>query len=487
MTEQTEKPKISKKEAVDALWRLGRVCDLLLDINQKAIIKMYYERPTRKQVVVFPRQTGKTYCLLALATELCLNNKNFIILFIAPRKTQARKIAKTTMREILESCPPDLLPNYKTQENVFEFHNGSVIEMAGNNAGNIEDCRGPKAHLVICDEVGFWDDLAYSVNSVLFAKLNTTKGKLMMTSTPPKSAGHPFQSFYEEASFKKASLKRTIYDCPRYTDLEIEEFADELGGFESIEFRREYMSEFIVDSSMAVIPEATDELMGQIVREVPKPKFYDKYVAMDIGFKDLTFILFAYFDFRAGKVVVEDEIVINGPEMTTDKLAYLIYEKERLLWGEELNSDAIEPFLRVADTNLILLNDLYVNHGLIFQPTDKDDNAGSINNMRMMLNSERVLIHPRCKKLIFHVQNATWKDDKRKQYDRSPDAGHYDGVDALKYLLRNVQYHRNPFPAHYNLNLTSSTFISPHFKPEQSSFVEGIKNAFTKKKRKTTW
>lgn len=479
----TNKTKYSKKEAIEALWRRGKVCDMLLDSNQKSIINMYYKNDADIQVVVFPRQTGKTFCLLVLAVELCLTNKNFIITFVAPKKNQAAKISRTTMREILDTCPPDIRPEYKTQGSFFQFHTGSIIEMAANNAKKIDDCRGPKAHFIICDEVGFWDDLEYAVKSVLYPKLNTTGGKLMMTSTPPKSAGHPFQKFYEQAKFRGASIVRVIFDCPRYTKEQIDKFALELGGYDSIDFRREYMSEFIVDINMAVIPEATDDLMSRIVKEWPTPVYRDKYVSMDIGFKDLTFLLFAYYDFREGKVVIEDEVVMNGPSMTTDKLAMDIYKKETELWSDEYDTSG-EPFLRVSDTNLLLINDLYMKHGLLFEATSKDDSEGSINNMRVMLNAENVIINPRCTQLIFHIQNATWKDDRRKEYDRSPEAGHYDGVDSLKYLLRNIQYFKNPYPARYNMMTSSNTFISPHYKDEDNSFIDGVKDIFNLNKRK---
>ena len=217
--------------------------------------------------------------------------------------------------------------------------------------------------------------------------------------------------------------------------------------------------------------------MKNIVKDWTKPPYADKYVSMDIGFKDLTFVIFAYYDFKAGKVIVEDEYIINGPAMTTDKLAYAIYDKENELWSYD--NDDVEPYMRISDTDHIVLNNLYMNHGLSFKPTDKDNNEAAINDMRMMIGSERIIINPRCKNLIFHLQNATWKDQRRKEYDRSPDAGHYDGVDALKYLLRNIHYHRNPYPANYSVNAYSNTFISPHYREERNSFKEGLKDIFT--------
>jgi len=475
--------KISKKEALTALWEQGIVCEWMLDDNQKEIVKMYRDNPAKQQVIVFPRQCGKSWGCLTLAIEECLNNKNFVVTFVAPVQKQAKKIAQRTAREIFDTCPPHLRPQFKTQDNTFFFDNGSIIEILGNNAGNIENARGGKSHLIICDEVGFWDNLDYSIKSVLLPRTNTTKGKVILISTPPSSAGHPFQKFYEDASFRDAAMIRTIYDCPRFTLDDIDRFAEEMGGYDSIQFKREYLSEFIVDDSLAVIPEANDAKLKEIVKEWKRPPYFDTYVCMDLGFRDLTFIGFAYFDFRAGKIVIEDELVFDKPQdLRTDHLAYSIYDKEQELWQDSLISDDVyQPYMRVSDIDHFVLNDLYLQHGLQFTPTSKDNLDVMINLVRMMINEERIIIHPRCKNLIFHLQNATWKDHNRKTFSRSPDAGHYDGVAMLTYLVRNVQHHKNPYPADFDLNLNSNSFISPKYKSDKGTFKEGVQEIFSLK------
>ena len=51
------------------------------------------------------------------------------------------------------------------------------------------------------------------------------------------------------------------------------------------------------------------ELKEEIIRDWPKPPFFDGYVSMDLGAVDLTGILFAYYDFRANKIIIEDELI----------------------------------------------------------------------------------------------------------------------------------------------------------------------------------
>ena len=131
--------------------------------------------------------THNSYGLLTLAIEEAMNNPGWIVNFVCPTKKQARDISRTTMREILKDCPEEIMPYYRTADNAYVFHNGSELMLYGANSEAIEAARGPKAHLIICDEVGFWTDMDYAVKSVLYPKLNTTKGKLLICSTPPVS------------------------------------------------------------------------------------------------------------------------------------------------------------------------------------------------------------------------------------------------------------------------------------------------------------
>jgi hypothetical protein len=150
------------------------------------------------------------------------------------------------------------------------------------------------------------NDLKYGLRSVLFPKLNTTKGTALLCSTLPKSQGHEFYELIKQAEFRNLLVKRDIYQCPRFTKEDVQRFAEEVGGFDSIDFKREYLNIQITDENYAVIPEANDELFAEIVKEWKRPPYYDCYVSMDIGVKDLTFLIFAYYDFLSGKLIIED-------------------------------------------------------------------------------------------------------------------------------------------------------------------------------------
>lgn len=467
---------ISPAKARELLWRQGRIVEFLLDSNQKEVYKMFKENNVKTQVVVLPRQSGKSFSLSTIAVQECMQKPGIIVTYAAPRLSQAKKIAKITLREILKTCPKDLRPTFNKQDNNYAFPNGSILEFGALNNDRADDLRGPKSHLVIVDEAGFIDDLKYVLRSVLYPKLNTTKGKMLICSTPPKSASHEFYEIIKQAEYDGTLVKKNIYDCPRYTIQDIEEFAKEVGGKESSDFRREYLCQMITDEESAVIPEANDENMEIIVKEHPKPAFFDCYVALDIGFKDLTAVLLGYYDFRAGLVVIEDEIILKGKEVTTSKLAVAIQEKEQALWGFK------KPYLRVADNNnLILLNELTVDYSLSVIPTAKDNKEAAINNVRIAISDHKIRINPRCKTLIFHLKNATW-NRARTSYERTPDGGHSDALDALIYFLRNVQLSRNPYP--YGFDHPDTEYFDPN-KGQFNTFERYIIKTFKGKPSKS--
>lgn len=458
--EEIKEQERKKRLAIDTLWRKA-VLNWKLDSNQKEMYKFATETTHQIVVIGSSRQLGKSYFLTVLAIETCLKTPNVIVKFIAPKTKDIKRIIAPIVKEVTADCPKDLRPQYKMHDNTYLFHNGSEIQLAGTDNGHAESIRGNKAHICIIDEAGFCDDLRYIVNSILIPTTTMTGGKIIMSSTPSRSPDHDFMSFMEEAELEGRFIKKTIYDNPRLTTEQIDRIAEGLGGKQTTDFRREYLVEKITSEDDAVVPEFTKALQEKIVQETPIAPFYDAYVAMDIGVKDLTVVLFAYYDFMTSKIIVQDELVMQGSKMLTDDLAAQIKLKEDRLWTSSLTGEKREPFLRVADNNnLVLLNDLSTKHRLNFRPTEKDNSVAMINNMRMLIRQEQVIIDPKCKTLISHLENAIW-NKARDSYARSSDKGHYDAVDALKYLCRNMSMHfsKNPYPADYKYNFKADAVI----------------------------
>jgi hypothetical protein len=439
---------ISRKEAIFRLWNEG-ILIWKLRPYQKIIYETITGATRDVTTILASRRLGKSFTLCVYASEICLKKPGAIVKYVCPEKAMVKKIIGPIMRTIFKDCPAELRPEFKVAEGLFRFPNGSEIQCAGSENGNCESLRGGASEACIVDEAGFVTDLEYVVNSILAPTTDTTDGKIILASTPSKESNHQFIThFVNPAEARGELIKYTIYDNTSLTPEKINKIISRYaGGTSNREFQREYLCVIVIDEGRAVIPEFTT-VQSRIVVPWEKPARYDCYVSMDIGFKDFTIVLFAYYDFFKAKLVICDELVLNGPDLLTPNLAKLVKEKEKENFTDPVTKEVFKP-KRVSDNNnLILLNDLNLLHSIQFLPTAKDNKEAAINRFRDLILREQIIITPNCTNAIAHFKHATW-NKKRTEFDRAKGFGHYDGVDSAIYLVRNVNFNKNPYSNHF--------------------------------------
>lgn len=473
---------ISKRAIAAELWRRGDLTYKFNLVQQK--LHAIFEKDTRRIIpILVSRQTGKTFYLLCRAIMKCIKKDFAVIKFLQPTQKELKKTCRQVMRIILQDCPESLKPEWRENDKIYLFPNGSEIQLAGSDGKQYESLRGGSADECYVDEAGFCDDLHDAVFSVLRPTLITTKGKMFLASTPSKLASHSFiQDFILPARAANQLEIFTVYDNPMIDAEERQSIInDYLNGEQNPEYRREYLCEIIQDENSTVIPEFNQEYEQECIKEVKKPPFYDAYDSMDIGFKHLTVVLFGYYDYFETKLVICDELVIYGPSLTSDNLAKKINEKE----FENFKDDFNEPkhiFMRVSDNNNpILLNDLSIMHNINFMATAKDNKEAQINHLRMMIAQKNIIISPKCKHLIYHCRGGSW-DNKRKNFNSLPDiidqdirGGHADALDALIYLVRNLVKNHNPYPSTWTHGGNTDSFFNKLKSPDSDSFIETLK------------
>lgn len=455
---EVNKDLLSKHQLKAELWRRGNLSWKLYP-HQVELYNLYKTSDQKINVWLLGRRSGKSTTLCIIALEECIKNPNTIVKFVAPTKTQLQGYVRTLMRPLLEDCPPELKPEFRTKDYSYIFPNGSEIHLAGSDNKHAEKLRGSAAQLCLVDEAGSCDELEYTVKSILLPTTLTTNGKIILASTPPMHDDHDFLKFIESAEANGTLIKKTIFDNTMLTQEQIEGEIKEAGGVHTEYFRREYLCELIRDSNSTIIPEFTEELAAKIVKEWPRPPYFDWYASMDLGgAADLTVVLFAYYDFRADKLIVEDELVIQAQEENyMPKLVNGIKEKEFKLWHSPLTNEVKPAYMRVSDINFIATSEIArqsaaMGYPVIFSQAKKDDRDTAINNLRLLLSNGKIIINPRCVTLIRHLKNGRWNNSK-KDFARSQDNGHYDAIPAAYYLCRHVAFGRNPYPAGYDMNL----------------------------------
>jgi hypothetical protein len=438
------------QEIKELAWQIGQLSYLLYPCQESLYDEVWNGINSSnciKYAVNVSRRFGKTTVLLVIAFEFCLRNKNSHIRFFTKHSKMMSQIIEEVGARIVSSAPETYRPDYKGGK--FKFYNGSVIHVAGLDDKQHNTSRGRASHLVIIDEAGFINDLNFIFKSVILPTTMTTKGTVIFSSSPGETPAQDFSKIVEECEALGFYSKYTLDDNTAIDEQTKIQWTAEAGGRDSSFFRREYLCQFVVDESRTVIPEWKDNYIQEYPRHELWP-YYHKYVALDLGVVDYTAGLFAYYDFPQAKLIIEDEITMNGPEMTTLKLKDVIVEKELELWGDVNTKQQPKIYRRVCDNNnLQLVNDFITLHKISLMATSKDSLEAMVNEVRLMINSGRVLINPRCKKLIGCLRYAIW-NKRHNSFDRSSVYQHYDHLAALIYLVRNLDKTTNPVPQNYN-------------------------------------
>lgn len=489
MTIKQTKPlaNVSKKDAQDELWRRGVLRWKCHEVQKSMYDLFYRSEPNSLLCWLLARQSGKSYLLAILSLEAALKKQNSIIKLVTDTKLHLKSIFEPIFRELLVDCPEEIKPKYYGNTFSYYFPNGSQIQLAGSDGKHYEKLRGQKSDLILIDEAGFCKDLKDMVESVLMPTTTHTGGKIVLATTPPSDSTHDFHDYIERCEHNNTLIKKTIHDNPLLTKNQIQRIVERMGGEQSERFRREYLCEIVKNTQTMVIPEFTEEMEKKLVKEWTKPSHYDSYVSMDLGFEDLTVVLFLYYDFKNDKVIVEDELVANfkDKDMSIKLLTEKILEKENNIFLNYLTNEVTAPLIRVSDINKIVTNEIskYSNYKINFINAKKDDNQAAINNLRTMISEERIIINPRCKTLIYHLRNVKWKNSGDKTtFARSPDTGHYDAVDALKYGLRAINYEKNPYPPGYANSREMFYFGTPQI--VNNDHLHSLKQIFGFKGRK---
>lgn len=470
-----------KQMVVAAAWRTGQL-EYKYHATQKRIAEAI-ERSTRRQFFVLcSRRTGKSYMLLTRLFARARRQPGARLLFLAPTAKAAREIAGDLAQSILNDCPTELRPEFNAMQSEFVFKHSSnvtsIVRLKGVNGETYENLRGAAQDEIIVDECGQMDHLRDVVKSVCLPMLLTTKGRLLMASTPPRSPGHDSAQLYSDLADRGSACLFTIRDTPHVDEadkaemlLEMGEAEERIPGIlagklepETTEAQREYFCEFVLDANLAVVPEYGKARPYVYADPGERPERFTAYVSMDPGQKDKTGVLFMYYDFLRAKIVVEDELLLDHP--STVDVARAIKAKEAEIWGDRYR-EPIRILDAAGDGGLRLIRDFRTQFKMEWRPARKDDSLAAINLMRSTIQQREIFIHPRCRNLDRQLKTAIWSNSGKdfQRTDTGPDT-HMDLVAALKYGIRMIDRKANPYPAQYFEvggpgGLPSGTFVSP--------------------------
>lgn len=428
---------------------------------QVALRSFLLEHPDELVVANAHRQFGKSTAMFAMACEFAIQNPGSIVKYGAPTIKQVKEILNVVNQTVLRTCPKHLRPTFKKSDGEYVFANGSVIKMIGVDIDDGNRLRGSPAHLVILDEAGFMRNLRNLVESIIEPQFLQTGGRLIMISTPSTIEAHEYvRHYFGYAKAKGTYWELRIVDNPQFTPHDVakivEKFASYtddgvlvMSGEQNENYRREFMCEVFTATNLLVIPEwqhfkYTDKQSKpahKLVVETKPPNFYRPMVTMDYGFNDHSGILLGWVDFERHKLVVCDEIFVNYK--TPLEVADQILEKVKI----HFPNFSLDELLLTADLQPGSLGDIRRQTGLNFTFPHKTNKDAGITALRSLITAGNIEVHPRCRNLILQLDTGIWKDELHTDWARTPHMGHLDLMDALHYMNRRAEWHKNRTPS----------------------------------------
>jgi len=461
-------------------WRLGLAWRVICDEQQVGWIERS-RGANGSSVWCIGRQRGKSFAAITDDVSFAIEHPDVIIRYAAKTKESAAGILFPTLKQVLATCPVELWPkkmvdNPDAQPNPLTWDNGSTFWWAGTDAQSFSRLRGPRAHRIRLDECAFYQDLQ-EVEAALLPQLTTTGGQTLYLSTPPESPAHDFVARYRAAQATGRAEHGTIHDNPRLGAEGVRNVAqreaDRLGLtleqlFASTYWRREYLAEIVIEEMRAACPQ-WEANRAACVGARERPLHFDAYVSQDFGFlPDPTGQLFGWYDVESGVLVIEEEAEHFGKTIKqvtehAKSVETKLYGVDRfagtLLGAADLNFEELpewlrtqqhrtaprQPFLRVADAPLQTLAEISGEHGYALMAARKADKRLAVDTFNDLVRQHRVLIHPRCVRLIEQCATTLW-DTTRSKWERSPRGDHGDLFDCAVYMAREVRWNRDPRP-----------------------------------------
>lgn len=464
---------MTREEAIEEAWYRG-LLTYKLHAGQK-LIKAALDKVSGQLFVAnCSRQWGKSFLMVSECIALAIRKPGARIKYGTAFLSDLEEFIQPTFHAVLEDCPPAVCPTFKVQGSKWVFPNGSEIKLVGLDK-KPNGLRGNVIDMIVLDECGFIHALsALYKNVIIPATTHRPNCRVILISTPPTTPAHDFGDFVQRAEAEGCYAQFDIYTNPMVDQATIARLMKESGGEHSTTWRREYLCQLVTDADSQLVPEWDEKYIRPTQRD-EFFNFYHLYEGMDLGVKDFTLNLFGYYDFRRAVLVIEDEIKLNGPTLTTQVLRDSIEAKEKSLWLDR------KPYRRVSDNNNPqLIQDLAILHKMSFITTDKDTLEAMLNELRLMVAQGQIEVDPRCTQLIGCLKYGVW-DSKKKKFARSAAYGHFDALAALIYLVRNLDKHANPIPSTHGFDVRNSRIKTPKYDSEGSRLLNLVSFRPTRK------
>ncbi len=255
--------------------------------------------PHRFNLIVGGRRVGKSKMALMELVKHCLTVPKAMAWWVAPTITMAREVGWEEFKDYKEDLAPAIDSVHETLLRV-KFKNGSQIYFKG--ADNERSLRGRGLTYLVIDEAAFVEPEIWT--RALRPALSDRRGQVLLISTP-----NGRNWFYQQAAFAHDSETWGYEHWPTWMnplidDAELREASQTVS---EMDFRQEYMAEFITKEGLVYDNFSDDNIIAQ---GLPSIHDFEIYLGIDFGYANPSAICFMAVDRTVGRVIQFDEIYV---------------------------------------------------------------------------------------------------------------------------------------------------------------------------------
>ncbi len=403
----------------------------------------------RFKTVVGGRRVGKSQVALQEAIVHCLTTPNALCWWVGPTYRDAKEVGFEMFMEYAEQLKPALTGIHHTNLYI-TFINGAKLYFKGSDKP--DSLRGRGLTFVVLDEAAFCKEEVWT--KVLRPALSDRKGRALFPSTPNGRNWYYFLHKRAAAPSTQSRWSWSAYHWPTALNPIIgpEEIEDAKNNLSDLDFRQEYMAEFITRAGMIYDDFKQDNIIDSFNEEVPPTQYtHTFFIGMDFGYANPTAACLMAIDNKTEKVYQIDELyVVRTPiEKISTQLQQMIGRHGlkmgdiRFIYSDPAgNADEISSGISPVD---------YLRgRGWRVDNKGSEVAPGLALVRSYILNASgkrRFFVHKRCKETIKSIYGYTYKLGIRGAPLEEPDKDgvHDHACDAVRYFFVNRFDHAKYF------------------------------------------
>lgn len=424
----------------------------MLNLSEKQR-KVLIDKSKKFTILCGVTGSGKSYIAnLKFYYELCKLSKNDTVLLTA---ATSQTLYKNVIKDLLSFDKNGFL-EYTRSPHMLRTKSGVEVFCIGiGDEGAEKRLRGGNSAYWYADEVTTYPktsfDMCLSRLRGVDANNNLEQKPCLFTLNPDSPVHYFKTNFIDNNKIDKNYYEFGFKDNPAISDDYVNSIKNLYTG---VFYSRMIEGKWVGDADKLVVPEFINK-ENELVKEFDLPKHYEYYGALDPAVADNTAYVVGYYDFINARFIINNEFLLK--KEATPAIAKKMLQVEKETYGDK------KPYMRVSDTELQLILDLNRLHNVKVVATRKDNKEAQINYLRTLITQNKLFIHPRCENLIRQLKTATWNNN-RTSYERNDVDAHFDLVDALLYLIRNINIHHNPYPQYEPEILNNPNIVLNNYK-----------------------